>query len=98
MTTTRQVTTIPTPLVSAAWYGDFADDFDTEAIETDVRNALENAAAEHFPGGHEPYIAANGDVYVFDIPSHVEAARTLDWRGLLDEIDVASIAARHETH
>ena len=86
MTTTQIGTfdyTIP-----AEFYGDFASDFDTVAINAEVLAKL-NAL---LPDGVT--IAANG--MIFAEAEVADAARGIDWRELLDRIDVDTIMIKHE--
>lgn len=86
MTTTQIGTfdyTIP-----AEFYGDFASDFDTVAINAEVLAKL-NAL---LPDGVT--IAANG--MIFAEAEVADAAREIDFAELLDAIDVATIANAHE--
>ena len=86
MTTTQIGTfdyTIP-----AEFYGDFASDFDTVAINAEVLAKL-NAL---LPDGVT--IAANG--MIFAEVEMADEAREIDYREVLDAIDVATIANAHE--
>ena len=86
MTTTQIGTfdyTIP-----AEFYGDFASDFDTVAINAEVLAKL-NAL---LPDGVT--IAANG--MIFAEAEVADAAREIDYSELLDQIDVDAIMIKHE--
>ena len=86
MTTTQIGTfdyTIP-----ADYYGDFAHEYDTEAIDAEVLAQL-NAL---LPDGVT--IAANG--MIFAEAEVADEAREIDWRELLDQIDVDAIMIKHE--
>ena len=86
MTTTQIGTfdyTIP-----AEFYGDFASDFDTVAINAEVLAKL-NAL---LPDGVT--IAANG--MIFAEAEVADAAREIDYREVLDRIDVDTIMIKHE--
>ena len=87
MTTTQIGTfdyTIP-----AEFYGDFASDFDTVAINAEVLAKL-NAL---LPDGVT--IAANG---MISAEAEVaDAAREIDYREVLDQIEVDAIIIKHET-
>ena len=86
MTTTQIGTfdyTIP-----AEFYGDFASDFDTVAINAEVLAKL-NAL---LPDGVT--IAANG--MIFAEAEVADAAREIDYREVLDQIDVDAIMIKHE--
>lgn len=74
--------------VPAEFFGDFASDFDTVAINAEVLAKL-NAM---LPDGVT--IAANG--MIFAEVDLADAAREIDYRELLDAIDVATIANAHE--
>ena len=85
--TTTQIRTIDYR-VPVEYYGDFAADYDTAAIDAAVLAQL-NAKV---PAGVT--IAADGSVY-----AEVEVAdeaREIDWRELLDQIDFDAIAVAHE--
>ena len=87
MTTTQIGTfnyTIP-----AEFYGDFASDFDTVAINAEVLAKL-NAL---LPDGVT--IAANG--MIFAEAEVADAAREIDYREVLDQIEVDAIIIKHET-
>ena len=86
MTTTQIGTfdyTIP-----AEFYGDFASDFDTEAIDAEVLAQLNILTPEGVS------VAANG--MVFATIEAADEAREIDWRELLDQIDVDAIMIKHE--
>ena len=86
MTTTQIGTfdyTIP-----AEFYGDYAGDFDTDAINAEILTKL-NAM---LPDGVT--IAANG--MIFAEVEMADEAREIDWRELLDQIDVDAIMIKHE--
>ena len=86
MTTTQIGTfdyTIP-----AEFYGDYAGDFDTDAINAEILTKL-NAM---LPDGVT--IAANG--MIFAEVDLADEAREIDFAELLDAIDVATIANAHE--
>lgn len=89
-TTTTQIATIDVT-VPAEWYGDFAADFDTEAIDAEYQDALQAAAREIAPS---ITVHANGMI-IADIED-ADAARAIDWRALAEQIDVSKIAQRHE--
>ena len=87
MTTTQIGTfdyTIP-----AEFYGDFASDFDTVAINAEVLAKL-NAL---LPDGVT--IAANG--MIFAEAEVADEAREIDYREVLDQIEVDAIIIKHET-
>jgi len=86
MTTTQIGTfdyTIP-----AEFYGDYAGDFDTDAINAEILTKL-NAM---LPDGI--YIAADGSIYAE--VALADVARGINWRELLDRIDVDTIMIKHE--
>lgn len=96
MTATTVAARVRVPLVDPAWYGDHAAAFDVEAVEREVRDVLVSMAAPLLPGGHEPWIAlGTGEVFAF-VGDHAAAAAALDWRALLEAVDVEAIALRHE--
>lgn len=74
--------------IPAEYYGDYASDYDTDAINADVCDAL-NAL---LPEGVS--IARNG--MVFAELDAADVARGLDFAELLESIDVDSIVIRHE--
>ena len=86
MTTTQIGTfdyTIP-----AEFYGDFANDFDTVAINAEVLAKLNALLPD------DVTIAANGMIFVE--AEAVDAAREIDYREVLDQIDVDAIMIKHE--
>ena len=86
MTTTQIGTfdyTIP-----AEFYGDYAGDFDIDAINDEVLDEL-NAM---LPRGVT--VARNG--MIFATIEAADEAREIDWRELLDQIDVDAIMIKHE--
>ena len=86
MTTTQIGTfdyTIP-----AEFYGDYAGDFDTDAINAEILTKL-NAM---LPDGVT--IAANG--MIFAEVEMADEAREIDYREVLDQIDVDAIMIKHE--
>ena len=86
MTTTQTGTFDYT--VPAEYFGDYAGDFDMDAINAEVLDEL-NAL---LPDGVT--IAANGMIFAeIDL---ADQAREIDFRDLLDQIDVATIANAHE--
>ena len=86
MTTTQTGTfdyTIP-----AEYFGDYAGDFDMDAINAEVLAQLNSLLPEGIT------LAANGTIFAeVDLADH---AREIDFRDLLDQIDVATIANAHE--
>lgn len=86
MTTTQTGTFDYT--VPAEYFGDYTGDFDMDAINAEVLDEL-NAL---LPDGVS--VAANGMIFAeVDLADH---AREIDWRELLDQIDVDAIASEHE--
>ena len=86
MTTTQIGTfdyTIP-----AEFFGDFAHEYDTEAIDAEVLAQLNILTPEGVS------VAANG--MVFATIEAADEAREIDWRELLDQIDVDAIMIKHE--
>lgn len=86
MTTTQTGTFDYT--VPAEYYGDYTGDFDMDAINAEVLDEL-NAL---LPDGVT--VAANG--MIFAEAEAADQAREIDFRDLLDQIDVATIANAHE--
>ena len=74
--------------IPAEFYGDYAGDFDTDAINAEILTKL-NAM---LPDGVT--IAANG--MIFAEVDLADAAREIDFAELLDAIDVATIANAHD--
>lgn len=86
MTTTQTGTFDYT--VPAEYFGDYTGDFDMDAINAEVLDEL-NAL---LPDGVS--VAANGMIFAeIDL---ADQAREIDFRDLLDQIDVATIANAHE--
>lgn len=86
MTTTQTGTIDYT--VPAEYFGDYTGDFDMDAINAEVLDEL-NAL---LPDGVS--VAANGMIFAeIDL---ADQAREIDFRELLDQIDVATIANAHE--
>lgn len=88
--TTTQLTTIIAS-ITPEYYGDFAADFDTDAVNDDYREAL-NAAAKAIV----PSITVTGSGIVYVDVEDVETARDIDWNELAEGIDVEEIVKRHE--
>lgn len=77
--------------VPAEWYGDFISDYDTAAIDARVLLELNRLAEERAP---TTTVHTNGQVTVdADLACY---AQRLDWRALLDMIDVNVIASLHD--
>lgn len=87
MTTTTQTGTVDYR-VAADYYGDFAHEYDTEAIDAEVLAQLNILTPEGVS------VAANG--MVFATIEAADEAREIDWRELLDQIDVDAIMIKHE--
>ena len=87
MTTTTQTGTVDYR-VAADYYGDFAHEYDTEAIDAEVLAQLNILTPEGVS------VAANG--MVFATIEVADEAREIDWRELLDQIDVDAIMIKHE--
>lgn len=86
--TTTEITNVSQMLDLSDWYGDFAGDFDTEAVRAEYVAAL-NAAA-----GAGVYVTASGIVYAE--LEDADRACDIDWRELADSIDLDAIAQRHD--
>ena len=69
-------------------FGDFAHEYDTEAIDAEVLAQLNILTPEGVS------VAANG--MVFATIEAADEAREIDWRELLDQIDVDAIMIKHE--
>lgn len=75
--------------VPAEWYGDHADDYDTEAINAGVLAAIN----DQLPPGVT--LHTNGDLIA--TLEALDAARDLDLAAIRDEdVDLDTIAQRHE--
>ena len=72
----------------AEFFGDYAGDFDIDAINDEVLDEL-NAM---LPRGVT--VARNG--MIFATIEAADEAREIDWRELLDQIDVDAIMIKHE--
>ena len=72
----------------AEFFGDYAGDFDIDAINDEVLDEL-NAM---LPCGVT--VARNG--MIFATIEAADEAREIDWRELLDQIDVDAIMIKHE--
>lgn len=72
----------------AGFFGDYAGDFDIDAINDEVLDEL-NAM---LPRGVT--VARNG--MIFATIEAADEAREIDWRELLDQIDVDAIMIKHE--
>lgn len=88
MTTTTEVGTTDILDVPGEYYGDFADDYDHDAIRSDYRDAIN----ELLPEG--VYLALNGAVIAeIDV---ADEARAIDWNAIAEEIDFDAIIQRHD--
>ena len=74
--------------VPAEFYGDYASDYDIDAINTEVLDRLNTLLPEGVT------IARNG--MIFAEVEVADAAREIDYRELLDMVDADAIAAEHE--
>ena len=79
------------PTVSPDFYGDYADDYDIDAINDEYLAAIEAAAQEVVPS---ITVCRNGQIFV-DI-TEVDLVDDLDWDEIYESIDHASIVNRHE--
>jgi hypothetical protein len=87
-TITTHVASIADLLDLSAYAGDFADDFDWAAVDAEVVDAL-NAET---PDGVT--VTASGEVYA-ELPV-ADEAREIDWRSLIDSVDLDTILQRHD--
>lgn len=85
--TTTEITNIAHLLELDAYYGDYADDYDTDAIRADYVDALNDLA------GDGVIVTASGLVYA-DL-DYADQARDIDWRELAESIDLDPIAFKH---
>ena len=85
MSTTTVVTNIASLLDLSALFGDFAADFDVNAIHSQYVLALQDAARPIVPS---VIVCHNGDV-IADA-DEADAAREIDWTELADGIDMGS--------
>ncbi len=86
--TTTQITTINIDLTPVV--GEFADDFDMDAVVRDYLDELARVVADQAPVS----ITRNGDVYV-DV-EHAEAAREIDWHEADGAVNIEPILRRNE--
>lgn len=88
MATTTQITTLDPDFGLTSYAGDYAADFDMDAVRADYLAALNEAV------DHDVMVAANG--MVFASVAMADTARQIDWDTLHDSIDVAAIFQRHD--
>ncbi len=86
--TTTQITTINIDLTPAL--GEFADDFDMDAVVREYLDELARIVADQAP----VTVARNGDVYV-DV-EYAEAAREIDWHEADGAVNIEPILLRNE--
>jgi len=99
MPTTTEVTNISQLLDLSAALGDYASEYDTDAIVADYVQALlaaldEMGRVHGTAGAAGVYVTRSGVVYA-DV-DQAERAREIDWRELAEQVDFAAIAKRHE--
>jgi len=78
-------------------YGDYADDYDTNAIQGTYVNALQ-AAARDASGASSIIVHASGMVFVDIDDPCADQAHDLDWRALADGIDLRPIIKANDLH
>lgn len=88
MTTTIEIGTVNILDIPGEYYGDYADDYDHDAIRSDYRDAIQ----KHLPDGIT--LAMNGMVFA-DIDKADEAAE-LDWDEITNAVDLDAILERHD--
>jgi hypothetical protein len=88
MPTTTQITNITDKLDLTTYAGDFASDYDMDAVHADYVEALD----ELLPEGIHLY--ASGDV-IADVDL-ADQARGIDWDELTEQVDVEAIFKRHD--
>ncbi len=86
--TTMQITTINIDLTPVV--GEFAEDFDMDAVVRDYLDELARVVADQAPVS----IARSGDVYV-DV-KYAEAAREIDWHEADGAVNIEPILRRNE--
>lgn len=89
MPTTTDITDIGDQLDLTTYAGDFAQDYDWDAVKADYIDAINREV----PEGVTVY--GNGQV-IAEVGEAADAARELDWHELLESIDVAPIFQRHD--
>ena len=88
MTTTTEVGTTDILDVPPAYFGEFADDYDHDAIRSDYQDAINELLPE---GVH---LALNGAVIAeLDV---ADEARAIDWNEIARLIDFDAIIQRHD--
>jgi hypothetical protein len=90
MTTTTQITQIDATF-PREWLGDYAADFDLDALDRDYVAALDAAAKQQC---ESLSVHANGMVFA-DVADCADV-KAIDWKLLADEINVDEIAQRHD--
>lgn len=86
--TTTQITTIDLDISPLA--GDFASDYDWDAITSNYAEALASAC-----GVEGVTICLNGDVIA--TVEQADLAREIDWREVAESVDASAILSAHET-
>jgi hypothetical protein len=72
-------------------YGDYADNYDTDAIRTDYINAVEACARRIIP---DLTVTENGQIVVN--VEDIETAHAIDWRELVYSIDITPFLEAHD--
>ena len=91
MSTTTQITSLGDVLDLTGVFGDFAADYDTEAVTIAYTEALQDAAQQIAPS---VTVHRNGMVFA-EVPD-ADAAREIPWTEIAAEIDITPILAAHE--
>lgn len=93
MTTTTQITNIAHLLDLGAYVGEFADDYDMDAVRKDYVTMLNDELAT--TGDSGIVILDNGDVIAeLDM---ADRARDIDWADFTNERNVGPIFDKHES-
>ena len=93
--TSTQLTDISNILHIDDVYDDYADDYDGDAIQGVYVNALQ-ASARDASGSNSITVHANGMVFIDIDDVYADQARDLDWRALVDGIDLWSVIEANE--
>jgi hypothetical protein len=91
MATTTEITNIADMLDLSAVYGDFSDDFDTDGVQNAYVEALQEAARVIAPS-----VTVHFNGMVIAEVTDADAARSINWLGLDNGIDITPILAAHQ--
>ena len=87
--TTTEIADIGDLLILTDWYGEYAADFDTAATHAAYVDAVQAAAREIAP---DVVVTRSGVVYIYVTDPDAEVARQIDWKALVESVDVSAIA------